>query len=441
MDLLRDNVKRLYAKYLAAAFGSALMASIYSIVDMAMVGQYEGPNGTAALAVVAPVWNIIYSLGILTGVGGSVLFGTCRGRGGDGRENEYFTAALSLTAVFAVLSWLALALFETPILRFFGADDTLLPLALKYLKPINYVVPVFVFSQLFASFLRNDGAPSLATAGVLAGGVFNIFGDYFFVFSCDMGIYGAGLATALSGCVTIVVMLSHFFTKRNTLRLVRPSAVGRKLRRICVTGFATFFVDAAMGILTILFNRQIMHWLGTAALSVYGPIVNISTIVQCCGYSAGQAAQPIISVNYGAGRSDRIRSVLRYSLTAAAGFALFWTALSEAFPLLYVYVFMQPTQEILAIAPQIIRTYGISFLLLPINIFSTYYFQSIMKPAAALIVSVSRGCLLSGALILLLPSLIGADALWLAMPLTELATALFAGWATVKYTRELPSAA
>ena len=72
MDLLNVKIKPTYFKYLAAAFGSALITSIYSIVDMAMVGQYQGPDGTAALAVVAPVWNIIYSLGLLMGIGGSV---------------------------------------------------------------------------------------------------------------------------------------------------------------------------------------------------------------------------------------------------------------------------------------------------------------------------------------------------------------------------------
>ncbi len=81
MDFLNSKIKTLYFKYLAAAFGSALITSIYSIVDMAMVGQYHGPEGTAALAVVAPIWNIIYSLGLLMGIGGSVLFSTIRGKG------------------------------------------------------------------------------------------------------------------------------------------------------------------------------------------------------------------------------------------------------------------------------------------------------------------------------------------------------------------------
>ena len=86
MDLLTGNVRRLYFKFLSAAFGSALISSIYGIVDMAMVGQYQGPDGAAALAVVAPVWNIIYSLGLLTGIGGSVLFSARRGGGQSDNE-------------------------------------------------------------------------------------------------------------------------------------------------------------------------------------------------------------------------------------------------------------------------------------------------------------------------------------------------------------------
>ena len=73
MDFLSEKIKTIYFKYLSAAFGSALITSIYSIVDMAMVGQYHGPEGSAALAVVAPVWNIIYSFGLLMGIGGSVV--------------------------------------------------------------------------------------------------------------------------------------------------------------------------------------------------------------------------------------------------------------------------------------------------------------------------------------------------------------------------------
>ena len=424
MDLLRENVGRLYGRYLAAAFGSALISSIYGMVDMAMVGQYQGPEGTAALAVVAPVWNLIYSLGLLTGIGGSVLFAAARGSGARGEERQYFTAALLASVVLAALCWGVVALFDAPLLRFFGAEDTLLPLARRYLLPVKFGVPLFLLNQMLSCFLRNDGAPGLATGAVLAGGIFNIFGDYFFVFSLDFGIFGAGLATVLGALITFCVLLSHFFSPKNTLHLVRPTRLAVRLGKIGTAGFSACFVDAAMGILTILFNRQIMTYAGADALSVYGILVNISTFVQCCAYSVGQAAQPILSTNFGAGRWDRIRATLRCSLLATAAFSLFWTAAALGAPLVFVYIFMSPTEEVLAIAPTIIRCYGLSFLLLPFNIFSTYYFQSLLRPLPAMAVSVARGALISGFLILTLPALLRADALWLAMPITELVVAL-----------------
>ena len=435
VDLLHGNVKTTYFRYLSAAFGSALISSVYGIVDMAMVGQYQGPSGTAALAVVAPVWNIIYSLGLLTGVGGSVLFGTARGQGK--KENEYFSAALISTLILAAVSWAGIAFFDTQLLELFGAEETLLPLAKQYLFPVKFAVPLFLFNQMLAAFLRNDNHPGLATAAVLAGGIFNVFGDYYFVFSMDMGIMGAGLATALGALITFLVMLLHFSSAQNSLKFAWPEHLVLKLKKIFTTGFSTFFIDIAMGILTMLFNRQIMRYAGTDALSVYGVIVNISTIVQCCAYSVGQAAQPIISINFGAGKGTRIKQTLKYALSATCFFSIIWTLLMFAFPNGFIRIFMAPTEEVIHLAPFIMRSYGLSFLLLPLNIFSTYYFQSLLKPLASFFVSLTRGLIVSGILIQVLPVMLGADALWFAMPVTEVIVAAAVIYLIRRYTREL----
>lgn len=440
MDFLNGNIKTLYFKYLAASFGSTLISSIYSIVDMAMVGQYHGPEGSAALAVVAPVWNIIYSFGLLMGIGGSVLFSTIRGTS-SGREkesNEYFTASVIGSAVLAAIIWVAIAFFDRPLLLAFGAQEDTIVLAREYVAPVKFAIPLFLFNQMLAAYLRNDKNPALATGAVLAGGIFNVFGDYFFVFACDMGAYGAGLATAIGSAITFLVLLSHFFSKKNTLRLVRPEGFFKKLGKISVTGFSTFFIDVAMGILTILFNRQITRYLGTNALAVYGVIVNISTFAQCCAYSVGQASQPIFSTNFGAGKGERIRETLKYALGTAAVFGVLWTALSLAVPNFFIRVFMSPTPEVLAIAPDIIRRYGLSFLLLPFNVFSTYYFQALIQPKTAFVASVGRGLVVSGILIYLLPVAAGADSIWFAMPLTEVIVAVYVAREMIKYTKRLP---
>lgn len=439
MDFLTDKIKPMYFKYLGAAFGSSLISSIYSVVDMAMVGQYQGPDGTAALAVVSPIWNIIYSLGLLMGIGGSVLFSTIRGKAeqNEKNSNEYFTAAFIGTSILATITWLAVIFFDRQLLLLFGADETLLPLAQRYLLPVKFGVPSFLFTQLISAFLRNDGNPSLATKAVIFGGIFNVFGDYFFVFTMDWGILGAGLATVLGSISSLIIMCTHFFSKKNTLHFVKPTRLLRKLKSITVTGFSTFFIDVAMGILTILFNRQILKYLGTDALSIYGIIINISTFVQCCAYSIGQASQPIISTNYGAGKGERIKEVLKYAIGTAFTFGLLWTGAALIVPNMFIYIFMTPTESILEIAPTIIRSYGISFLLLPFNIFSTYYFQALMKSTASFIVSVSRGAIISGFLILLLPTIAPANSIWFAMPITELIVAIFVSITIARYTKEL----
>ena len=286
LDLLRDDIKKIYARYLSAAIGSVLISSIYSIVDMAMVGQSQGPDGTAALAVIAPLWNIIYASGLLMGIGGSVLFSIRRGSG-KGGENEFFTASVIGSIILSSIEWLILLFFSRKCLAFFGGNESLIELAEIYLYPIKFVFPLFLMNQMLAAFLRNDNDPELAAFAVLFGGVLNAVCDYLFVFPMNLGIFGAGLATGLGAFVTFIIMCAHFVLKKNTLRILMPQNLLHDIFLVIRSGASTFVVDVSMGVMTVLFNRQIMRYLGPDALSVYGPIINISTIVTCSAYSIG----------------------------------------------------------------------------------------------------------------------------------------------------------
>ncbi len=436
MDLLKDNIKPIYFKYLSAAFGSSFISSVYGIVDMAMVGQYHGPDGSAAMSVIMPVFNIIYGLGLLTGIGGSVLYGLQKGKKNDNTHNQFFSAAVLTTAVIALVIWGLLFFFDSALLKMIGTPEDIFPLAKRYLIGIKSAVPFFMFTQVLAAFLRNDNAPGLATAAVLVGGIFNVFGDYFFIFTLNLGITGAGLATAMGAVITSLMLLSHFFTKKNTLRLTKISNPLSKAGKIVSTGFSTFFVDLAVGIMTIIFNRQITIYFDNNALAVFGVLINISMFVQCCAYSIGQASQPILSINFGAGYGKRIRETLKYGLMTAAVFGIFWVGLLAAIPNVLIKLFMKPNDTVLSIAPFIMRSYGLSFLLLPLNIYSAYYFQSIVRPAAAFWISVLRGVVISTALIMLLP-MIAPNLIWFAMPITEVVIASAVIGLIVRYTKKL----
>lgn len=128
---------------------------------------------------------------------------------------------------------------------------------------------------------------------------------------------------------------------------------------------------------------------------------------------------------------------MKYALGTTAFFSILWSALSLMVPNVFIRIFMVPTAGVLEIAPAIFRCYGISFLLLPLNIFSTYYFQALMKPGAAFIVSVARGLVISGILIYLLPAAAGVDSIWFAMPITEMPVAVYVVYKIVKLTKQL----
>ncbi len=424
-DLTQGSIKKHYFKYFCAAFGSSMITCIYGLVDAAVVGQYQGPQGTAALSIVMPIWTILFSLGLLIGIGGSVNYSYYKAQDKTDKANAYFTLSLILTSVVALLCWIGLTVFDDALLCLFGADRTLLPLAKDYLLPIKFVIPTYPFSQMLAAYLRNDNAPGLATFATLFGGVFNVFGDMYFVFGLNMGMFGAGLATAIGASLSIVIMLSHFVSKKNTLKLSRIYGHIHKARVLSVNGFSSFVSDMAMGVIAMLFNRQIMYYFGAEALAVFGVIVQISSVVQCSTYGVGQATQPIISANFGAGKWERIRKTKKYALWTVAVIGVLWTSAVILFPNAFVNLFMTPTDDVLQIAPEIMRIYGLAYMILPLNIFSTYYFQSVMKPTKALVVSLARGIVLCGILVFLLPAIWGAAMLWWVMPVTELAVAIY----------------
>lgn len=437
MDLLNCKIKPIYFKYLAAASGSAVIGAFFGMVDAMVVGKYHGPIGNAALAVFSPFWSIIFCLGFLAGIGGSVLFANHRGKKDEQTAQEYFTLSIIYGILLSAIAMFFIGLFQDKLFRFFGADDELLPLAKLYMKPILYAIPCCIFSNILSAYLRNDNNPTLATVAAVSGGIFNCVGDFLLVFVFDMGIFGAALATAIGQFITILIMLTHFLRKKNTLRFVKPTNIFKKVRSISVAGFSTAIGDLALGIICILFNRQIMAHLGANALAVYGVTTQVTSFAQGIAYGAGQAAQPIISQNHGAKQYDRIKECLKYGVITSLCMGVFWVGLMLLFPNAVMNFFMNPTPEVEEIAPDIIRTFGLSYILLPFNVFTTYYFQSVMKPSLSVISSVARGIVVSGAMILLLPVLFDANSIWYAMLLTEILVAIYGVCFIISCTKKL----
>ena len=419
MDYLTSSTKTLYRKYLTASLGSALVITIYSFVDTIAVGQSEGPAGTAAMAVITPIFGILVFFGILFGIGGSVLMNNAKGAGNEEKGNAYFTTALILVVGFTAVTWVLFARFSKPILFFFGATQGTLPLVMRYVQWLIRCWPIFIFSTFIGAFVRNDNAPGLVMAGVISGGCFNIFGDWFFVFPLGMGMEGAAIATVLGTTLQCLIICSHLFRKCCGLKLAKPFRMGKAIRKIFVIGIGASLLDLGTVVLSTITNNQILRYGSEVELAIYGVMTTIAALVQAMYCGVGQAIQPLVSANFGGRQYGRVRQFLKMSVVTVLIMGVLFTALAEGLPVPIVQLFMDATPEVLAAAPSSMRLYSLLYLFLGFTVLSTYYLQSVMRDRASMAIGILRSLVVSGLLLGLLPLFWGINGVWLALPISE----------------------
>lgn len=426
MDILTGNVSKVYHRFLFPSLFSGLVTTIYVLVDMIVVGQYEGTVGAAAMACIAPFWPMFCCVSILFGLSGSVLFSKAKGEQNESEARQSFTAATLLLGVVTLVIWLSIIFFDEWYLRLFGADDSIVPLAMRYMKWLKWGVPLYPAGLFLGMFVRSDGSPGLAGGSVIVGGILNIVGDFVLTFTFDLGIEGAAIASVVGQLVADIILLSHFFKTRNTLRFGKVKEFARRTKEILALGFPPFIGDISMSFLVILFNNQVMRYFGPTELAIYGIGSNIFSTFQTFSYGIGNAAQPIMAQNLGAKKYDRVHKTAWLGIRTSLILSVALTAIMLLFPTQITRIYMSATEDVIAMAAPILRRYFICLLFMPLNVFATYCLQAVMKIRPTLVVSVLRGILLCGVLVYLMPAVFGAGSIWYVMLITEGVTAAVA---------------
>lgn len=424
-DFLNKPVKQVFMRYLVPSVFATMVTSIYVLADTIIVGKGIGTIAVAALNIVLPLYNIFFGLGLLFGVGGSVLMSILRGEGDEKGSNAYFSTSLVAMCVVLALSLAFFTAFMEKIAIVFGGTPETMPYIMDYMPYIVWGMGLFFFSSYLQTFIRNDGAPRLAMYAVVSGGVANIILDYVFVYNFNMGMAGAAIATVMGSGLTVVILLTHFFTKKNNLHFslkgVRPSFI----KNIILNGFASFLIEVASGVTIFVFNIQLLKYAGNTGVSVYSIISNTAIVVVCLCKGINQAAQPLLSTNYGAGlyeRTDKIRSLaVKVSIIICAVPVI----LGLVVPDFFTYIFINPDSAILSMSAPAIRIYFVGFMMLGINMVFICYFQAILKNGYSMIICLMRGLILVVAFAYIFPLFMDVTGIWLAVPAAETITMLF----------------
>ena len=352
------------------------------------------------------------------------MFSNAKGEGNKKDSSIAFTVSFLLICITSLIVWGSILVFDEQLLRLFGADDALLPLCMRYLKWLKLGIPLWPLGYFLGAFIRNDGSPALVGIATVCGGVFNIFGDIFLTFTCDMGIEGAAIATVIGQAIVFLIQLIHLFSKRNTIAFTKVSNFMKRGAAVASIGFSSFLCSVGMGIVVVLFNNQIMRYFGGNELAIYGVAGNLFTLIQTFSYGIGNAAQPIVAENMGAGNMERVNQTRNLGCYVALGIGLFSMVFSMLFPTQITRLYMNPSAEILAAAPGILRQYFTCLLLLPFNVYITYYLQAVQRVKASLIISLLQSVVLCSVFLYLLPILFSAKSIWYVMLCVEICTTL-----------------
>lgn len=420
MDLQKDDLKKLYLRFLVPSLGSAMVMSIYTLTDAIVIGKGVGPDALAALSITTPLLCVLMSTGILFGVGGSVQMNVCRGTGDYEQANRFFTLSFASLGAITIFLWVIYGCGISTLLRLMGANETLYPYAMAYMKYMIIFLPAAVFSNYMAIFVRADEDPNRAMAGVMLGGVTNIVLDITFVFPLHMGIGGAALASAIGMIIQVAVASTHFISKKNKLKFVMPANIGKSVLKITGNGIPSFFNEFANGFIVLLFNIQILRYCGESSLSVYSVISNCVILFNSLFTGVGQAIQPIIATNYGGSKWERINKIKKMSFLTVLIMGFLFSASGILFPNGVCSVFMNTDNEMKSIAHTGLRMYFTAFLPMGINLLTSYYLQSVLKVKKSLCISLLRNVFLSSIAILVFPVVFGGQSLWMVMPVVEI---------------------
>ena len=413
-----------YTKYVSQNILGQLGVSCYILADTFFISQAAGADGITVLNLCLPLYNLIFAVGSMLGLGSAPRFAILRSQG-DGRAHRYFFNAL-VWAVLLGLPFMAAGLLGPgTLLHWMGGDPQIVALGLGYTRIFLLFAPFFMINYIVQAFVRNDGEPALAMAATLSGSLFNIVFDYIFMFPMGLGLPGAALATAASPIVSVLICSRHFFKKESGLRLEPRLPSARLLAQSCQLGVTGFVGEISSGVTTTVFNFLLLGLAGNLGVAAYGVVANFALVATAIFNGAAQGAQPLISDCYGRRDIAGARHLLRLGLATALVLAglLYGAVFFFAEPMAALFN-SEGSAQLAEYAARGLRIYFVGYLLAGVNITAAGYLSAIDRPAGAFVLSICRGAVAIVGCAVLLSALFEMDGIWCSFGAAELLTAL-----------------
>ncbi|MFA7572904.1 MAG: MATE family efflux transporter [Lutispora sp.] len=420
-----SEIPKLLLKFSVPAIVGMLVNALYNVVDMIFIGRGVGPLGIAGVRMGFPIIIVSMAFSMLIGIGANSLISIRLGqKRKEDAELILGNAMVAMVVIALALSILGLV-FMDPLLRVFGASESVMPYAQDYLSIVLYGAIFQIIGMGMNNFIRGEGNPKIAMVTMLIGAILNTILDPIFIFVFRWGIKGAALATILSQAVSGTWVLYYFFYG-NSLLKVRKANLRVKpeiLRSIIAIGLAPFSMQLAASVLIIFMNKGLTEYGGDIAVSAMGVINNVAMLFMMTVFGINQGAQPIIGFNYGAKKYDRVKTTLKYAIGAATTVVTIGFILTRLFPTQIIGIFSDDPQ-LIELGAKGLKRFLIFWPIVGFQVVSSSYFQAVGKAKQSMFLSLSRQVIILIPMIIILPKFLGLIGLFTAGPVADLVSSI-----------------
>lgn len=419
---MNGSIQKRFMKYVSQNILGMIGISMYILADTYFIAKAIGADGITALNLVLPIYNVIYAIGAMIGVGSAIRFAIDKSKNRP-EKDTYFVNALVWGTIVGLMFTLAGGIFPDKIVALMGGDARIVAVGTGYTRIFMLFSPCFIWNHICIAFVRNDGNPSIAMTATLFSSLFNIVFDYVLMFPLGMGMNGAALATACSPLVGVSICCIHFFSKKNTIcfRLQLPSL--RRLFYSVQVGVAAFVSEISSGVITVVFNMIILKLAGNIGVAAYGVVANTSLVAVSVFNGVAQGSQPLLSECYGKGQMDNVKKIRSLGIGTAVALAVLIIGIVMLGAAQITAVFNSEQNAGLAQYAQTgLRIYFIGFLFAGVNIVGAAALSAVNLAKWAFVASVTRGFIAIVICAFVLSAIFGMNGVWMAFPAAEALT-------------------
>ncbi|WP_460292643.1 MATE family efflux transporter [Clostridium tertium] len=407
--------------------------SLYTIIDGIFVSRYIGSNALSAINIVYPVICILIGISVMMATGGSAIVAKFMGEAKDKEARESFTLITITSIIFGLIIAIFSLIFIKQIIYLLGSTDSLYENSHTYLFTMLLFTPVIILKMLFDYFLITAGNPNLGLLSAIIGGVTNIILDYVLIVPLNMGLVGAALATCIGYSLPSIIGIIYFFNKKNTLHFVKPKFNFKTILYSCSNGSSEMVTQISSAVTTFLYNIIMIKLLGengvaSITIVLYAQFLLVSAYI---GFTSG--VSPRISYNLGSENKQQLYKIIKYSYIFIMLFSISTFIISKYLSPLLISIFAGNRTELYDITLNGFNLFQISFLLCGVNIFTSGMFTAFSNGKVSALLSLLRTFIFLSSGIIFLPSLIGVNGVWLAVPLAEIMTLVFSLFYIYKY--------